>query len=171
MRFLPIFVGAISLIGLKAEISIDTLKNKAYLVTNQVEGIYEGDFFTVFTYDYKLFDVYIDGQQLKPTPDGKTDRDVEETIRCIADLKKKPGLYATQYSVPWKLWTPGEHDFCIYMSNQRGARGHALNVLLIKGVLDCKAIDVLFLDTPTCVCKLRLDSVELDIDPDLNDLD
>ena len=145
-----------------ADQAIRSLCDRAWIVYNAVDGIYEADFFTIYTFDYKAYDVYIDDHRIKTDRASRSDKDTEDMVQYIAHQRNRIGAYISQYSAPRKLWTPGEHSFDLYLSRIGGVNRSSSNVIHIHATLQCHAIPLLFLppDTvPTCVCHILPESI------------
>lgn len=138
-----------------SEISINTLKNQAWIIYNQPEGVYEYDYFNVYTFDYKWYDVYID--EKRQTLSHDIDPDTEHLIQFITTQKRKAGVFISQYSMP--RLSPGEHDFRLYLSNEKKSCGHARDIKVLKAKLVCSPIQLPLFFAVTCVCKLDLSTL------------
>jgi len=126
-----------------------TLNDQAWIVTNQVDGIYEGDFFHLFSFDYKYMSVYIDQQRLRQI--RTNEKETSDWVELFMMQKKKEKVYLSRY--PFPTLTSGNHKVTIYLSGEMTSDGTS-PFASIESTINCTPVDLIFFAGETCVCRL-----------------
>lgn len=126
-----------------------TLNDQAWVVTNQVDGIYEGDFFHLFSFNYRYMSVYINQRRLKQI--RKNEKETSDWVELFMMQKKKEKVYLSRYSFP--TLTSGNHEMTIYLSGEMTSDGTS-PFASIRSTIHCTPVDLMFFAGETCVCRL-----------------
>ena len=141
---------------------IKSLNNKAWLVLNSESGIYEGDYFNIFTFDYPYVSVYINDVKMKKW--REPDSDLQAKVKLTMEAFNFQEVFLSQYKFP--RLKSGEYAFRVSVCQKKSANGSTMPIALIKTTMKCEKIPLIFFSGETCVCQIDSDNAKFIPRPD-----
>lgn len=127
---------------------------------HEVSGIHEGDFFSIFSFEYEFMSLYIDDNKYKPS--DRRDEDDEFFVRLFMQKEKQQEIFMNVYTIP--VLSPGDHTVSVSlsrMSNKEEKMKAIYPLAIIKMMMRCVPLPLLFFSGQTCSCTLDSSSIRI----------
>ena len=146
------------ILGANGDPTFIPLPDNIWWLQNHESAILEGDTFTIFSFDSPYMSLWIDDHKYKPLE--KDDKETEQIVRSFMRQEAKNEVFLNSFAIP--ILKAGIHEFRISLSHKTtsGAK-KAYPDQIIRFVLNCVPIPLLFFPGETCECRLDATSIEM----------
>lgn len=127
---------------------IPLLDDKVWWLQHRPDGIFEGDFFGIFSSScYEYISLYLNGRKCKPLT--RDDSEDEYHVKRFMHHQGQDEVFLNAYAVP--VLQPGTHRLSITLSKDKFS-----GIAIIDVLLRCRHVPLLFFHGQTSQCALDL---------------